>query len=214
MPALAELGGYLPSQRFPSDHLPVVFDLRFRPAGAGSGSGCGDGDTSGSAGAAGAAGSSSGGGGGDDAPAGDGGDAPAGGGNVLPAAFHNVGRAVEAVQAGQVIAVPTDTLYGLATCAASEAGVAAIYTSKQRAGQKPLAICVADPADVERYGQAGHLPPGLVAELLPGPVTLLLPRRGDAPLALAAHAGSHLIGRGRSGRRGAVLYRRCCSASL
>ena len=34
LPTLEELGGYLPSARFPSDHLPVVFDLRFRGEGA------------------------------------------------------------------------------------------------------------------------------------------------------------------------------------
>ena len=150
LPSLAELGGYLPSQRFPSDHLPVVFDLRFKAADGGSSSG-----SSGSSEAAGGGGGS-----GPAAPAGgstsgggSGGSAAAAAGNVLPAAMYNVGAAVEALQRAEVLAVPTDTLYGLAACANSSRAVAHIYATKRRGDHKPLAICVADIADVAHFAE-------------------------------------------------------------
>lgn len=159
LPTLQEMGGsegYLPSQRFPSDHLPVVFDLRFRSAAAagttGGGSSGGRSAAAGPAaaggnGSAGAAAGSEGEGGGNDAAA-----AAKAAGNVLPAAMYNVGLAAEALGRTEVLAVPTDTLYGLAACANSSTAVAHIYATKQRGDHKPLAICVADVEEVARYG--------------------------------------------------------------
>lgn len=162
LPTLAEMGGpegYLPSQRFPSDHLPVVFDLRFRAAGApGSSSAAGGSAAAGGSGGAAAAGGS-------DEGSGDAGAAAAAAGNVLAAAMYNAGRAAEALGREEVVAVPTDTLYGLAACANSSAAVAHIYATKQRGDHKPLAICVADLPDVGRYGdtRVGAAPAGLGA---------------------------------------------------
>ena len=147
-PSLQELGGYLPSRRFPSDHLPVVFDLAFRNSSSSSG---GDG-TSGQPGSLAAAGASS--DGTADGSAAGSAAPPPGAGNVLPAAMYNVGLAAEALQRDEVVALPTDTLYGLAACANSTAAVAHIYATKRRGDHKPLAITVADVADVARYGEA------------------------------------------------------------
>ncbi|KAL4445318.1 hypothetical protein ABPG77_011143 [Micractinium sp. CCAP 211/92] len=192
LPTLAEMGGpegYLPSQRFPSDHLPVVFDLRFRAAdaaGSSSSRGASSAPTAGSGAAAAA--------GGEDQGSGDAGAAAAGAGNVLPAAMYNAGLAAEALGREEVVAVPTDTLYGLAACANSSAAVAHIYATKQRGDHKPLAICVADLQDVGRYGDTQHLPKGLLEDLLPGPVTLLLRRLPDALLAPELNPGVDAIG--------------------
>jgi tRNA A37 threonylcarbamoyladenosine synthetase subunit TsaC/SUA5/YrdC len=54
---------------------------------------------------------------------------------------------------------------------------------KQRSSSAPLAVAVADVADVGRYCCTDQLPDGLLAALLPGPVTVLLPRRQDAAVA-------------------------------
>ncbi|PSC75583.1 2, 5 -phosphodiesterase 12 [Micractinium conductrix] len=193
LPTLAEMGGtegYLPSQRFPSDHLPVVFDLRFRAEGAGdaAASSAAGGAAARGGGAAGSAGADGGGG----SAAADGGSA--GAGNVLPAALYNVGAAAEALARSEVLAVPTDTLYGLAACANSSSAVAHIYATKQRGDHKPLAICVADVGEVGRYGDTQHLPKGLLEDLLPGPVTLLLARLPGAPLAPELNPGVDAIG--------------------
>ncbi|KAK9846341.1 hypothetical protein WJX81_001906 [Elliptochloris bilobata] len=102
--------------------------------------------------------------------------------------------AAAALAAGGVVAVPTDTLYGLACDAASAAAVATVYAVKGRAATMPLAVCVAEPGAVSALAETGHLPQGLLAALLPGPVTLLLSRRADAPLCAELNPGVATIG--------------------
>ncbi|CAI7899479.1 unnamed protein product [Closterium sp. NIES-54] len=96
---------------------------------------------------------------------------------LLPAVSSSLAPAVAALRAHQVIAVPTDTIYGFAADARSAEGIARIYEIKGRDFNKPLAIAVADIADVAVYAETEHLPPGLLPALLPGPVTLVLPHR-------------------------------------
>ena len=67
----------------------------------------------------------------------------------IAATSDNVGRAVAALKEGQVIAVPTETLYGLAADANSAQGVQQIYAIKQRGQHLPLAICLAEPQQVQ-----------------------------------------------------------------
>jgi len=115
---------------------------------------------------------------------------------VLPAAQSSVPAALAALRQAQAVALPTDTLYGLAASARSPAAIKArqlaarrhsplltmnrgrqrLYEIKGRSAHSPLAICVAEPEDVCRYAQTEHLPAGLVTELLPGCVTLVLDR--------------------------------------
>lgn len=111
------------------------------------------------------------------------------------AAFaSNTDKAVAALQRGQVIATPTDTLYGLAADANSSTGIRQIYSIKHRQRVAPLAICIADVADLHRYCHAEHLPEQLLQQLLPGPVTLILRRKQDAPLCQELNPGLHSIG--------------------
>jgi 2',5'-phosphodiesterase len=122
-------------------------------------------------------------------------EAAGGGGRVLSAAAPgSVAAAAAALAAGGVVAVPTDTLYGLAACARCGPALARILEIKRRAPQKPLALCVAEVSEVAAYGETSHLPPGLLEALLPGPVTLLLARRPGAPLAAALNPGAAAIG--------------------
>ncbi len=73
-------------------------------------------------------------------------------------------------------------------------GVGRLYDIKHRQAHVPLAICVADVADVEHYGMWAHLPQGLLDDLLPGPVTVLLTRRSDALLCATLNPGIATIG--------------------
>ncbi|XP_067390021.1 threonylcarbamoyl-AMP synthase [Emydura macquarii macquarii] len=83
--------------------------------------------------------------------------------------------AVAALQAGGLVAVPTDTVYGVACLAQDSRAVADIYHLKGRNGGKPLAICLGEVEHVYRYCQV-HVPDELLRDLLPGPVTLVLQR--------------------------------------
>ncbi|KAK6144423.1 hypothetical protein DH2020_021243 [Rehmannia glutinosa] len=98
-------------------------------------------------------------------------------GLVRPATADYAEEAVEAVRAGKVIAVPTDTLYGFACDACSMEAVHRIYEIKGRKYTSPLAISVADVHDIQRFATTDHLPHGLLDSLLPGPVTVVLKTR-------------------------------------
>ncbi|KAK4440745.1 YrdC domain-containing protein, mitochondrial [Sesamum alatum] len=102
-------------------------------------------------------------------------------GLVRPATEDYVEEAVKAVRAGKVIAVPTDTLYGFACDACSMEAVHRIYEIKGRKFTSPLAICVGDVQDIQRFAVTDHLPHGLLDSLLPGPVTVVL-RRGESSI--------------------------------
>lgn len=101
--------------------------------------------------------------------------------SVSPATEDYAKEAIEAIKAGKVIAVPTDTLYGFACDACSAEAVNRIYEIKGRKHTSPLAICVGDIHDIQRYAMTDHLPHGLLDCLLPGPVTVVL-RRGESSI--------------------------------
>lgn len=111
----------------------------------------------------------------------------------VPADAAGVARAVAVLREGGLVAIPTETVYGLAARADKEAAVARIFAAKGRPSFNPLIVHVAgvDEAaalaemtpDVRRFAQASW----------PGPVTLVMPRRADAPLAPSVTAGLHTV---------------------
>lgn len=82
--------------------------------------------------------------------------------------------ASELLKAGKVIALPTDTIYGLACSANDPEAIKSLYEIKGRNEGKPVAICVSDYSDLKHWGCADHLPMELMKKLLPGPVTIVL----------------------------------------
>lgn len=82
--------------------------------------------------------------------------------------------AINFIKSGSVIAVPTDTIYGFACDATSIASIEKLYAIKCRNEEKPVAICLGDISDVKVWAKVEHLPKGLLENLLPGPVTLIL----------------------------------------
>ncbi|XP_035527914.1 yrdC domain-containing protein, mitochondrial isoform X3 [Morone saxatilis] len=82
---------------------------------------------------------------------------------------------VKALKEGHVVAVPTDTIYGLACLAQNSEAIRKTYDIKGRNGQKPLAICVGETRDIYKYCKVPVKEP-LLADLLPGPVTLVFER--------------------------------------
>ncbi|XP_014493336.1 yrdC domain-containing protein, mitochondrial isoform X2 [Vigna radiata var. radiata] len=117
-----------------------------------------------------------------------------GSGVVHPATDAYAGEAVEALKAGKVIAVPTDTLYGFACDACSLEAINRIYEIKGRRHTSPLAICVGDVSDITRFAVTDHLPHGLLDSLLPGPVTVVLKRGESSVLEQSLNPGLDSIG--------------------
>ena len=98
---------------------------------------------------------------------------------------HDRSRAVELLANGGVLAVPTDTVYGVAASLSSPAAIKTIYQLKGRPKDKPLPVLVADPTDASTL--SGPLDPRIIRFLeraWPGAVTVILPAASDLPMAV------------------------------
>ena len=102
---------------------------------------------------------------------------------------ESLAEAVRLIRAGEPVAVPTETVYGLAADATSEAAVARIYTAKGRPSFNPLIVHVKDLGDAERLGHFSESAAGLAKAFWPGALTLVVPVRGDSGLVAAVTAG-------------------------
>lgn len=94
---------------------------------------------------------------------------------------RSVAMAAELLQQGKVIAIPTDTIYGLASLAVSSLAVQRLYGIKRRDGSKPLAICLSNVKEVGTWGVLDDVPSGMLEQLLPGPYTICLRRTSVLP---------------------------------
>ena len=84
--------------------------------------------------------------------------------------------------AGEAIAFPTETVYGLGADATSDTAVARIFALKGRPSDHPLIVHFADPAAIDAW--AIHIPPAartLVKRFWPGPLTIILRKSGRVP---------------------------------
>ncbi|GLQ19859.1 L-threonylcarbamoyladenylate synthase [Algimonas porphyrae] len=97
-------------------------------------------------------------------------------------------RAAEVLRAGGLVALPTETVYGLAGDARSEAAIAAIYAAKGRPSNNPLITHLLSPESAAAYADISDLATTLMVNFWPGPLTLVLPRR-RSDLAERASAG-------------------------
>jgi L-threonylcarbamoyladenylate synthase len=98
----------------------------------------------------------------------------------------DVGRAVEVIRAGGLVAVPTETVYGLAADATNRDAVARIFELKGRPPDHPLIVHIAAAEDLERWsGDPGPDARRLAATAWPGPLTVIVPRSPSLPAAVA-----------------------------
>ncbi len=90
--------------------------------------------------------------------------------------------------------MPTETVYGLAADATSDAAVARIFAAKGRPQFNPLIVHVADADMAARYVEFPPLAKKLASAFWPGPLTLVLPRKADCTISLLASAGLNTLG--------------------
>lgn len=117
-------------------------------------------------------------------------------GRVLRATNANAAEAARVLREGGVVAVPTDTIYGIAAHAGINDSVSRLWDLKGRPTTLPIAVAVHDVDAIARCARVEHLPQGLLHALLPGPVTVLLPRLEgkSAELASTLNPGVSTIG--------------------
>jgi L-threonylcarbamoyladenylate synthase len=108
---------------------------------------------------------------------------------VMAADAAGIARAARVLRDGGLVAVPTETVYGLAARADDPAAVARIYAAKGRPGFNPLIVHVRDLVQAAAYAQFDPVSTSLAQQHWPGPLTLVVPRREDARLAEAVTAG-------------------------
>ncbi len=107
-----------------------------------------------------------------------------------PAAIFEAARLI---LSGELIGLPTETVYGLGADASNDAAVALIFAAKGRPANHPLIVHIAEAQQVFDY--ASSVPPfaaRLIAAFWPGPLTLILPRKPG--VATAAAGGQDSIG--------------------
>lgn len=89
----------------------------------------------------------------------------------------NIYKAVEKLKAGEVIALPTETVYGLAVDAQNPEALLKLYAIKQRPQLKQVCIAIAEPEDVLHWvSEVNDTAQRLIRSFWPGPLTLILPR--------------------------------------
>lgn len=98
-------------------------------------------------------------------------------------------KAAALLRAGELVILPTETVYGLAGNAGDARAIAEIYTKKQRPRFNPLIVHVADLGQASDIGEFDPVSQFLAAQFWPGPLTLILPRKPSALVADLALAG-------------------------
>lgn len=101
--------------------------------------------------------------------------------NPRPADAQAIDEAARRLADGELVAFPTETVYGLGADAASERAVAAVYRLKGRPADHPLIVHVLDAAQAAWWAHWPTRAQRLAEAFWPGPLTLILPRREAAP---------------------------------
>ena len=105
-----------------------------------------------------------------------------------------IARAADLLAAGHAVALPTETVYGLAADARDGAAVARIYAAKGRPSFNPLIVHVVDAAAAGRIGMLTPPALRLAQAFWPGPLTLVVPLRDGAGIAGIVTAGLDTVG--------------------
>ncbi len=112
-----------------------------------------------------------------------------------PVAKQAITRAAEILRAGGLVALPTETVYGLGANALDPAAVARIFEAKQRPSWDPVIVHIAGAESSMLYSLVNEVPErarALMEAFWPGPLTLLLPR--SARISDSVTAGRPLVG--------------------
>jgi L-threonylcarbamoyladenylate synthase len=112
---------------------------------------------------------------------------------ILAAGEAAVAAAAQCLATGGLVAFPTETVYGLGADAANAAAIARLYQAKGRPAFNPLIAHVGDLAAARRLGRFGAQAMALAQAFWPGPLTLVVPKTEDCPVAELATAGLDTI---------------------
>ncbi len=99
----------------------------------------------------------------------------------LEAQADEIARAAALIRTGGLVVIPTETVYGLGGDGTDPQSAKKIYEAKGRPSDNPLIIHIADPADAEKYAYTNELYYKLAKAFMPGPLTVILPKKDIVP---------------------------------
>jgi len=108
---------------------------------------------------------------------------------IVPADAASIARAADLLREGQLVVLPTETVYGLGCDATNPAVVARVFEAKGRPQFNPLIAHVRDLAHAQEHAELHPKAHALAEAYWPGPLTLVAPRRSDSAIAELACAG-------------------------
>jgi L-threonylcarbamoyladenylate synthase len=103
-------------------------------------------------------------------------------------------EAIEALRAGGIVALPTDTVYGIAVALDTPGGVEALFAAKRRPPDKGIMLLLADAAQAPAIGQWPPAAAALAEAFWPGGLTVIVAQRPDVALPAALTGGAPTIG--------------------
>lgn len=112
---------------------------------------------------------------------------------IMPADDQVIARAAELLRQGALVALPTETVYGLGADATNDDAVAAIFAAKGRPQFNPLIVHGASFEAMETYVEFSPLAAKLGRHFWPGALTLVLPRKQNCGLSLLVSAGLRTV---------------------
>ena len=96
---------------------------------------------------------------------------------------ETLARAGEIIRRGGLVVFPTETVYGLGANALDAEAAKKVYAAKGRPSDNPLITHIATPEDADKYAVTNETYRRLARAFMPGPLTVILPKRDCIPLA-------------------------------
>ena len=112
---------------------------------------------------------------------------------VVAATPESISRAARRLRDGEIVAFPTETVYGLGADATNDDAVAAVYAAKGRPASNPLIVHVAKPDAARDLARFDGRAEALAATFWPGPLTLILSKQAGCAIAGRACAGRDTV---------------------
>lgn len=113
---------------------------------------------------------------------------------VVPDAAAGRAAAIEVLRAGGIVALPTDTVYGVAVALDAPGGIERLFQVKRRPPERGLMLLLDDTSQAATIGVMGPAATALAAAFWPGGLTVVVPQRPDVPLPAVLTGGAATIG--------------------
>lgn len=113
---------------------------------------------------------------------------------VVPDDAAGRAEAVEVLRAGGIVALPTDTVYGIAVAVATPGGIERLFAAKRRPPDKGIMLLLADAAQASEAGVMTPAASALAEACWPGGLTVVVPQRSDVPWPAVLTGGASTIG--------------------